>query len=244
MYGCNSITGKWVLSSCPNLHILVATLDALNAASVPIQCEASATIDQDPDTGSLKAWSCEASLRVLRVKIIGIPRPDLIGYRSTKESCPDQGREIQGQVYDRLARLTNLETLWLGHGPYIVCKRYVDGKEECDGLEMSLESELHRLARLKFLRDLNVFCIKSRIGLKEAQWMIEYWPRLRIIYGLEMDATRQGYGYGNIVLGLNSATWICVSDIGIPCRHLFVQSLDACKDTLDPLHHTGSAEGC
>ena len=51
---------------------------------------------------------------------MGIPRPDVKEDEAEKETYPGQGREMQGRVYDRLARLTNLETLWLqGDARYI-----------------------------------------------------------------------------------------------------------------------------
>jgi len=74
---------------------------------------------------------------------MGIPRPDVKEDEAEKETYPGQGREMQGRVYDRLARLTNLETLWLqGDARY----------NRCHGcLEMSLESG-HRLKGLRKLK--------------------------------------------------------------------------------------------
>jgi len=134
-------------------------------------------IDQDPRTGALKPWKCEPSLKALRLVILGIPRPDLYRNEAIQEAYDDQGREIQKLVYDRLARLTHLETLWLG-GKYSRRLPY-----EC--LEMSLESGLYELAGLKALKKLNVSRMKTQIGLQEVQWMTEHWPKLQVIAGLQ-----------------------------------------------------------
>ncbi|KAF9920751.1 hypothetical protein BGZ65_010949, partial [Modicella reniformis] len=82
--------------------------------------------------------------------------------------------QIQGQVYDRLSRLINLETLWLGHQVF----------PQFDCLEMSLRSGLHRLRGLRELSEMNVWRMKTRIGVPEVRWMTENWPRLRTIHGL------------------------------------------------------------
>ncbi|KAK3811131.1 MAG: hypothetical protein J3Q66DRAFT_351102 [Benniella sp.] len=171
--GCGGVSDNEVvqaLSSCTNLHAL------LNTNSYPSRnhstTDAKVFIDLD-SAGLLRPWKCEATLKELKVTIAGIPR---FGLRdgAIEETYPGEGYEIQGRVYDRLARLTNLEILWLGEG--------VGAKAQC--LEMSLESGLDKLAPLKKLKELNVACLDTRIGVKEVQWMIENWPRLRFIYGL------------------------------------------------------------
>ncbi|KAK3811132.1 MAG: hypothetical protein J3Q66DRAFT_351105 [Benniella sp.] len=171
--------------SCAELHTL-AYIDTgycgmMNGCS---EISAKVFVDQDPDTGVLKPWKCEDSLKVLKVMIVGIPRPDLKGVDVIEEVYPGEGREIQGQVYDRLARLTNLETLWLGDE----C-----GSAGVQSPEMSLESGLGKLSGLKQLKELNVAGFLSRIGVEEVQWMVENWPELRVIYGFDND----GFGYGN-----------------------------------------------
>jgi hypothetical protein len=83
---------------------------------------------------------------------------------------------MQYQVYDRLARLADLEVLWLKGG--------ARGKRDSGCVEMSLESGLHRLSGLKMLEELDVSRMKARIGMQKAQWMTEHWPRLRVISGL------------------------------------------------------------
>ena len=112
---------------------------------------------------------------MLEVKIAGIPRPDLERKVVVREAYPGQGREIQSQVYNRLGRLTNLETLRVGDQV---------GRFQYDCLEMSLESGLDKLSGLKALKELNTESLATKIGIKEVQWMGN-WPKLSTIYGLD-----------------------------------------------------------
>jgi hypothetical protein len=50
---------------------------------------------------------------------------------------------------------------------------------------MSLESGLHKLSRLTKLRGLSVIGMAVRISVKDVQWMVEHWPRLQVIDGLD-----------------------------------------------------------
>ncbi|KAK3811113.1 MAG: hypothetical protein J3Q66DRAFT_351070, partial [Benniella sp.] len=169
-----------VLASSPNLH-----------TSITARVDANVFVDRYPLTGSLRAWACEASLTSLRVRITGVPRPDLperqvgitdvpiLGCR-VQESYLGEGREIQSQVYDRLARLTKLESLWLGEG-------FLLPMGQLDCLELSLESGLHKLSGLKSLKELGVISLALKIGVEEVQWMAENWPELRTIYGMGLS---------------------------------------------------------
>jgi len=134
--------------------------------------------DMDPDTGALRPWKCEATLKELNIRITGIPRTDGMGGGDNDEASIGQAREIQGGVYDRLARLTNLETLCLGW------RAFRDDRDDPNYLDMTLESGLHKLSGLKSLKSLCFRGIPGKIGIKDVQWMVENWPRLRWIDGL------------------------------------------------------------
>lgn len=164
-----------VLASCPNLRCL-DDYPGNDRAEDSRYIHVNEFIDRDLDTGALRTWKCEASLKELRVKIKGIPRPDVKEIESEKETYPGQAREIQGYVYDRLARLINLETLWL--------EGKSSSKRYSGGLEMSLESGLHKLSGLKMLKELDVTQWKARVGVQEVQWMTQQWPRLHVVGGL------------------------------------------------------------
>jgi hypothetical protein len=133
-----------LLTRCSRLQSFVDTdEDSYSDRHFP-RIHANLFIDRDPINGSFKPWTCEDSLKELKIRITGIPRSDLKDKCVVKEKYPGQGRDIQGQVYDRLARLVNLEALWLGD------QRWEDGnrdrddmEDQYDSLEMSLESGLH-----------------------------------------------------------------------------------------------------
>ncbi|KAF9360625.1 hypothetical protein BGX26_008463 [Mortierella sp. AD094] len=168
-----------VLSSCPNIHTLVTIDDGIyyNSDNMSVELEANTFIDLDPGTGALNTWACETSLKVLKVIITYVDNT----------TCLSHGGTIQSQVYERLARLVNLKTLWLGHDARVQRERLPDEsmvlQEDC--LRMSLESGLGKLEGLVALRELNVSNMETRIGWRELQWMTEHWPRLRIIIGLD-----------------------------------------------------------
>lgn len=167
-----------MLSSCTNLHTIASTDYDLEGPHFHATINYKAFIDLDPNSGTPKPWACEGSLKELKVIITGIPRPDMEGEDAVEEAYPGEGRETQGRVYDRLARFTNLKTLWLGDDESIY---YIWS------LEMSLESGLGKLSGLKKLREVSVLRTETRIGLEEAQWMTANWPRLRAIYGVWDD---------------------------------------------------------
>ncbi|KAK3815422.1 MAG: hypothetical protein J3Q66DRAFT_402380 [Benniella sp.] len=181
-----------ILSLFPNLQTFV-TLGINSLKVKPI--DAIEWIHQGPMAGSLTPWPCEYTLTDLRIKISGIPRPDVthdhrgeIRQPAVNESYHGEGRKIQQQVYERLSRFVNLEILWLGSNSFYCQETFrgpkavLDRQYEC--LAMSLESGLDRLEGLKRLRVLNVSLMATKIGQKEAQWMAWQWPRLREVHGI------------------------------------------------------------
>ncbi|KAK3811096.1 MAG: hypothetical protein J3Q66DRAFT_443350 [Benniella sp.] len=173
VYGITDRDIVQLLACCPNLRGFVYHgLSPDNGQSGGI--DAQFFIDQDHDSGSLKPWICETSLRELEIRIQGIPRPD-VKESKVIEDYPGHGREIQQQVYDRLARFINLETFRLGGSrlyPETCC------------LEMSLESGLDRISGLKELKELDVSFMRTWIGEEEVKWMVKHWSKLCVIYGL------------------------------------------------------------
>lgn len=152
-----------VLSSCVNLHTLIN-------ANERSDLDAKVFADVDPITGSLKPWKCESTLKVLKVTIVGIAGPMLWYPSSLGGANPNQEQEMHNLVYDRLARLSKLETLCLG-----------------DCLKMSLKRGLHMLSGLKMLKELYTSPMWTMVGVEEVIWMTEHWPRLRGIYGLRNE---------------------------------------------------------
>ncbi|KAF9345892.1 hypothetical protein BGX34_004383 [Mortierella sp. NVP85] len=146
-----------VLSTCPNLHTL-CDYDLCPEFNVE------EFGDRDPVTRLLRPWKCEPTLKALKLIVHGTP----ISYIWADD--------IDHLVFDRLARLTKLEKLFLGEP---------DVWKQPDCPRMSLESGLHKLSGLKMLKELGVSCMRTRIGVEEVQWMIEHWPRLQTIRGLD-----------------------------------------------------------
>ncbi|KAK3811042.1 MAG: hypothetical protein J3Q66DRAFT_350847 [Benniella sp.] len=163
------------LRSCPQLQSFVNT-DRFTTLDVKT------FIDRDPVTDTLRPWDCERTLKVLQLAITGIPRNDWPGHSIERGSWSSQGYEIHNGLFDRLARLTHLEVLWLGshsHG------------NDNESLELSLASGLYKLAGLKKLKELYINGLCAKIGIKEAQWMVENWPRLRMIDGLKVNGVHE-----------------------------------------------------
>ncbi|KAG0229389.1 hypothetical protein B0O80DRAFT_497543 [Mortierella sp. GBAus27b] len=191
--GCRGITGHdlvQVLSSCPHLHTLIVMDDDIYSDNVEFATiQAESFIDEDPYTGELKAWSCETSLRVFKVRIGNIPRPDLDWSEDGMvDVYPNQGREMQKHVCRRLGRLINLETMWLGHDPQYdgAFEHYDEDRHyQMDCLELSLESGLDMLSRLNTLEELNVSRMKKSVRVEDFQWMTRHWAKLKRIYGLD-----------------------------------------------------------
>ncbi|KAG0009038.1 hypothetical protein BGZ80_002804 [Entomortierella chlamydospora] len=174
-----------LLTSTPKLQTLISIDDGYYEQWPQTSIESRAFIDLEPVTNSPTPWACESTLKELRIRITGIPRPDLGRQQGVVEEVyAGQGREIQIQVYERLARFTNLESLWLGSNPSIQQFDSSPEREQRDCIEMSLENGLDKLGGLKELRVLSLAHMNTRIGLKEVQWMVENWPKLHVIRGL------------------------------------------------------------
>ncbi|KAG0227844.1 hypothetical protein BGW41_003659 [Actinomortierella wolfii] len=155
----------------------------------------------------LRPWKCEKTLVEFKARIGCIPRSDiplnLLGKPHDDEGVclseiyPGQSHELQEQVMTRLGRFHNLQHIQLGLEDLTEDVRqriknsanhqgppYDDPSYQYECLDMTLENGLGMLHQLRQLRHLNVGRMASRIGPKEVEWMIEHWPRLRVIEGL------------------------------------------------------------
>ncbi|KAG0282822.1 hypothetical protein BGZ96_012810 [Linnemannia gamsii] len=165
--------------------------------------------DNHDDSGCLiKPWACESSLRILAVKITGIPRPDItVSYYNTPipegatipEAYPGEGLELQRRVYERISRFRSLEALDLGHDDRdLGLHSYVENAEgqlihddtsdyQYSCVDMSLGSGLRAMGELRRLKRLDVTRMATSIGVEEVRWMAESWPRLEEIHGLNVE---------------------------------------------------------
>lgn len=119
------------------------------------------------------------------------------------ENNPGQDQEIQRRVYERLARLTRLERLELGHEDWNLTRgrRQADDQDEAkrlgdedyqyNCLDMTLWSGLGVLKGLKNLRELSVVRMTTRIGVEGVRWMRQTWPRLLMIRGLNIEGEKE-----------------------------------------------------
>ncbi|KAG0088011.1 hypothetical protein BGZ93_006705 [Podila epicladia] len=165
-----------ILVACPNLRELVTIKSEAILPVVLPEITAVRFIDQDPWTYSLRPWACEGTLKKLKVRITEVP--PVVGALPT----------IQRKVYERLARLENLEVLWLGHQPQVVLGEHslddaLFHQETC--LDMTLASGLGKLDRLQNLSELNLSGMEHGLDYGvEAEWMAKHWPKLAVVSGL------------------------------------------------------------
>ncbi|KAG0291704.1 hypothetical protein BGZ96_004913 [Linnemannia gamsii] len=160
-------------------------------------------------------WVCDR-LELFECKIINIPRPDIAIHpvfhptlldplhpgdqviphlaTSDQESTAQQvSHTLQRRILQQLGQLTHLRVLRLGSS----------GRDWDNPHYMRLEMEvsgLDELVGLKELEILDVSQLAHRIGTAEVQWMVENWPKLKSIPGLEytnhsLEAALQG---GNV----------------------------------------------
>ncbi|KAG0355624.1 hypothetical protein BGZ54_001066 [Gamsiella multidivaricata] len=192
----SSRTLRHILSSSPRLQVMTTTDDRWYYQRRFPFLKAQDFVDMRHDSGILTPWASETSLKVLKTKITCTPRPDVTELLDGRQRIGFPPgfhiQHVQQRVYERLARFINLEELILGHGTMVKARygtHYDNYREdyqyEC--LEMTLESGLAQLKRLKNLRVLDVQMMAQRIGLKEVQWMTQNWPKLQVIQGLHDD---------------------------------------------------------
>ncbi|KAF9086567.1 hypothetical protein BGX23_008790 [Mortierella sp. AD031] len=180
---------------CPNLAVYCITDVMSRSRDVPGQVAVLGFIDQEPSDGTFKTWACESTFKTLTIKITGVPRPDIKKkHNIADEQYPGQ-EEFQSLVYDRLARFTQLESLSLGQGRLIFVDGHVEQRPvQTDCLELSLESRLGKLGGLKGMQMLNVSNMAHRIGLRDVQWMVDSWPKLLALEGLNVNA-KEGHEF-------------------------------------------------
>ncbi|KAK3811023.1 MAG: hypothetical protein J3Q66DRAFT_350794 [Benniella sp.] len=166
-----------LLRDCINLHTFAYIDTPSRWVSDKSYVCTNMFVDLDPDTGTLRPWKCEKSLKVLQVTLEDITR---LGFEE-EAALANREREVEGLLYDRLARLTNLEVLRL--------RGYSSRGGRLGYLRMSLDSGLRRLSELTNLRELDVSGMDTRMSVQEVQWMVIHWPRLRSI---------RGFAYGSL----------------------------------------------
>ncbi|KAG0362399.1 hypothetical protein BGX24_005111 [Mortierella sp. AD032] len=109
----------------------------------------------------------------------------------------EESHALQRRLLKNLGRCTHLRKLWLGtcgsnrddpEYSYLQIRgirtMLIDSYVQTSCLELSLASGLDELSGLKELEELVIWRMAHRIGVAEVKWMVEHWPKLKIIRGL------------------------------------------------------------
>lgn len=160
-----------ILKFCEKLRTCKAIDEAVTGCGVAPKVPATDFHDWDKKTKTLHPWACKDTLETLA---INITRRDQFG------ELEDDGRfhRTQQRVCERLGTFVNLKVLQLAP------KAYRDkGQDEC--LYLTLETGLSSMNGLKKLEELYIANMDHRVGLREVKWMVEHWPKLWKLRGLE-----------------------------------------------------------
>ncbi|KAF9309496.1 hypothetical protein BG003_009695 [Podila horticola] len=164
---------------------------SLTAAAIQSDCEHLEELDLDRcQLPVMEDWASKSLVKF--VFMIWVPRLDAdVSWIGRREEFAgptvEHSHNVQRQVYRLLARQTKLEVLDLGH-------RWSDNDWTVSypfyqyySLEMSIESGLEELGVLKEIRELDLRLINHKITVRELEWMVEHWPKLRTVKGLVQE---------------------------------------------------------
>ncbi|KAG0349504.1 hypothetical protein BG004_005166 [Podila humilis] len=158
-----SITGLvQILRSSPRLRKM-ALLSAVPA---------SLFIDCDPNSGYLQPWPLQSSLVSLDINLTGVPEWFPVMEKGSIK--------VQQQLCERLGQLTNLQNLEIHHQDKQLTHNPIH-------IALTLNTGLRRMSGLTKLK---AFKVQHRheIGVEEAKWMTQHWPRIPAIYGLVVQS--------------------------------------------------------
>ncbi|KAI8595082.1 hypothetical protein EDD21DRAFT_425721 [Dissophora ornata] len=173
-----------ILKSCPDMQRLViyGRLDCspggihapgidetdLENTAVDIPTEPTMTDGSEEQDASWDdtPWAC-----------LGLKRLHMImGADSQSAWCR---HSLQQQLFLQLGRLTELQTLSLGH---CILWMYENAYTH-QGLDFTIEAGLSKLAGLQKLEELNIEGIYQHMGEQDLEWMLGHWPKLRLLEG-------------------------------------------------------------
>ncbi|KAG0012192.1 hypothetical protein BGZ82_002696 [Podila clonocystis] len=161
-----------ILKSCPKLTFF-------HAAREFVKIEGATFIDWDEGSDSLHPWACCETLETLAINIFDIPHKDPLARDAQNED------KTQKRVCERLGTFTSLKTLQLAPRAHQIRERDEDQEES---LHLTLETGLDKMDGLKKLEELYIGNMDHRVGLQEAKWMVEQWPKLRKLSGLNASS--------------------------------------------------------
>ncbi|KAF9208516.1 hypothetical protein BGZ59_010607, partial [Podila verticillata] len=207
---CSGITSTHllaILQQLRRLRVLVTMMEPGNAYPETPFLSATEMLEATEEWGSTSLVKFVCMIRVPRTNddVVSLRREEAWVSPTVKHS-----HNVKRQVYRLLARQTKLEALILGHwsksGKYEGFRPFYQDYS----LEMSLDSGLlDELAVLKEIKELDVRLVNHKIGVRELEWMIEHWPRLRVVKGLIQDKKRHDENTKMLQawLDVNRPTW-------------------------------------
>ncbi|KAF9999583.1 hypothetical protein BGZ80_004387 [Entomortierella chlamydospora] len=167
---CVAIKSKHIqliLTSCPNLK----TFRALSGQDQQNSFDPRLDI-RDLPIHSTKGpqWACQGLLELQ----IGFT-----GFSEITNDLPVQ--PYVDYIYDQLAVLTELQTLYLGGE---LGAAFFPDDSRVWAFDFTLRSGIWKLGTLKQLKYLNVQRLKhNRIGKPEVEWVVRHWPHLTEFHG-------------------------------------------------------------
>lgn len=183
-----------VLKSCLRLRKLVTVDDEYHNNSPFTVMDASALIDWDPQAEAMRSWPCKATLETLALKI-NVPHQGTPANGGQIVDDPQHVLATQQRVCERLGDFTNLRILRLGHEAQVnqlLRKGWlrdftVPKQGEC--LSLTLETGLEMLGGMKTLEEFHIPNMDHHVTEEqEVEWMVEHWPRLSRLVGLDEDS--------------------------------------------------------
>ncbi|KAF9352863.1 hypothetical protein BGX26_009345 [Mortierella sp. AD094] len=212
-YGCPGL-------SSPVIQKLLCTAQNLKRLEV-LDKRASGRLSTELDAQDIiqSRWICD-DLEVLKIKIIGIPRPDLL-IRTNKRplSGPlhkggmENSHSLQRMVYCQLGEMIRLKELVLGsedrgrnanheeeeeNEQEYFSPDHLQSWRQYECLSFTLESGLDHLRHLKSLKRLHLQGMAVGFGnAAEQLWAKDNLPELKYAYGDWNHEYRKANGYGD-----------------------------------------------
>ncbi|KAF9429571.1 hypothetical protein BGZ94_010277 [Podila epigama] len=163
-----------VLCECPNLVFFDGTCEALRASDFSKSrwvCSKLKYLKALLDFSELNTKEEDDFDRELREANVFNRDPWRQKEQERARLTETQALEVYGTIYDQLGSLVELRSICFGG--------YGNGMKYITGVPWSLKSGLGKLAGLKMLDEIYVTESIREIGLEEAAWMKEHWPRLK-----------------------------------------------------------------
>lgn len=170
-----------ILKSSPKLRTFEAIDELEYSNSLELGVSGSDFVDWDEEAKVFRPWSCKDTLETLAIKIINVPHWDYQFTYSGPGGVLDFFK-IQQKVCERIGTFTNLKALQLAPKSYRSRKQHA-----C--VHLSLDSGLDKLASVKKLEKLHINNMGHRVTqVQEVEWMVEHWPKLWRLDGLDRDS--------------------------------------------------------